>query len=50
MNTKKNKVMNFGDTSHKTVEMRDYFCLSGVKMAPLSWNRVNIGALNQQYS
>ena len=37
-----NKVMNFGDSSHKTVEMRDCFCSSGAKMAPLSWNRVNI--------
>ena len=39
--TKMNKVMNFGDSSHKTVEMRDCFWSSGAKMAPLSWNRVN---------
>ena len=32
--------MNFGDSSHKTVEMRDYFWSSRAKMAPLSWNRV----------
>ena len=31
--------MNFGDSSHKTVEMRDCFWLSGAKMAPFSWNR-----------
>ena len=39
--TKINKVMNFGDSSHKTVEMPDCFRLFGPKRAPLSRNRVN---------
>lgn len=39
--TEMNKVMNFSDFSHKTVEMRDCFWSPGAKMAPLSWNRVN---------
>ena len=34
--------MNFGDSSHKTMEMRDCFWSSGAKMAPLSWNRANV--------
>lgn len=38
-----NKVMNYGDSSHKTLEMRDCFWSFGAKMAPLSWNRVKIG-------
>ena len=32
--------MNFGDSSHKTVEMPDCFELFGPKRAPLSRNRV----------
>ena len=36
-----NKVMNFGDSSHKTVEMPDCFWLLGPKPAHPSWNRVN---------
>ena len=39
--TKINKVMNFGNSSHKTVEMPDCFRLCGPKRAPLSRNRVN---------
>ena len=42
-----NKVTNFGDSSHITVEMRDCFWLSGAKMAPLSWNRVKVAILNK---
>ena len=38
--TEINKVMNFGDSSHKTVEMPDCFRLCGPKRAPLSRNRV----------
>ena len=32
--------MNFGDSSHTTMKMRDCLWSSGAKMAPLSWNRV----------
>ena len=32
--------MNFGDSSHKTVEMPDCFRVFGPKRAPLSRNRV----------
>ena len=38
--TETNKVMNFGDSCHKTVEMPDCFRLFGPKRAPLSRNRV----------
>ena len=40
--TKINKVKDFGDSSHKTVEMPACFRLLGPKMAPLSRNRVKI--------
>ena len=36
-----NKVKDFGDSSHKTVEMPACFRLFGPKTAPLSRNRVN---------
>ena len=40
--TKINKVKDFGDSSHKTVEMPACFRLFGPKTAPLSRNRVKI--------
>ena len=39
--TKINKVLNFGASSHKTVEVPNYFRLFWSKRAPLSTNKVN---------
>ena len=44
--TKINKVMNFVDSSYKTVKMPDCFRLFGPKGAPLSRNRVNVSEDN----
>ena len=52
--TELNKVMNFGDSSHKTVEIPDCFLSLGQKMDHPSWNRATMqkikkpGSLNRQ--
>ena len=40
--------MNFGDSSHKTVEMPDCFLSLGPKMAHPSWNRVKRKSLKSK--